>query len=423
MSSQALDVIVIGAGHAGLSISYHLKKHHLSHFVFEQGQKGNTWRKQRWDSFRLNTANKVNLLPGQENIFPDSEGYCSATEYVSLLEGYCKTFNLPVIENSRVISVERIKNSIGFSVQVKQNDAVRQFFAEQVVVASGGQNVKYIPSFANNVLSGIIQLHASEYKNAALLPPGAVLVVGSAQSGMQIAEDLISNGRKVYISTSMVGRVPRRYRGTDIVDWFNVTGFNHVLTSEITDPKILLTRQPQVSGVGTRGHTLSLQSLAQQGVVILGKIKNTDAANVFLEPDAAANVIFADNFSKKIKVMIDDFIDKFHVKTAAPEEDIADKPDVNASCASGVTTLSLQENNITSIIWTTGFVGDFSYLKLPVFQESGSIKHLNGISDVEGLYFIGVPWLRKRQSGIIPGIREDSEYIADKLLAYRKPAN
>jgi putative flavoprotein involved in K+ transport len=419
MKSSGLDVIVIGAGHAGLSVSYHLKKNNLRHLVFEKGLIAETWRNQRWDTFRLNTPNKFNLLPGEDNIMPDGEGYGSASDYASYLEAYSSKFQLPVFENCRVVSVERLKESKGFAVHVKDNGSMAYYRCQQIIVASGAQNIKQIPPFAGNVSPGIYQLHAGEYRNVELLPPGAVLVAGSAQSGMQIAEDLIAGGRKVYISTSKVGRVPRRYRGRDIVDWFDLTGINDALTSEITDPQILQARQPQVSGVGKRGHTVSLQSLARADSVILGRLTGADSANIVLEPNAAANVHFADEFSKNIKKQIDDYIVRSQCEAPPPEEDIADLPDEKAACASDVPFLSLKNRNITSIIWATGFKGDFSYLKLPVSDGSGTLRHSDGLSSVEGLYFVGLPWLRKRKSGIIPGIREDSEFIVHKLMARR----
>lgn len=420
MNTKVLDTIVIGAGHAGLSVSYQLKRHRLNHIVFEQGRIGDSWCNQRWDSFKLNTANKVNLLPGQENVFADPEGFCSAKEFADFLEKYSHTFQLPVIENSKVVSVDRHTDSKKFSVLAKGNGSITEYRCNNVIIASGGQNIRKIPSFSNSISSSIIQLHSSEYKNITMLPAGAVLVVGSGQTGIQIAEELVNSGRIVFISTSNVGRVPRRYRGKDIIDWLNLTGFNDMETIEITDRQIILARQPQLSGVGERGHTTSLQALAVIGVVILGRMKSTDSVNVFLESNAAMNVIFADAFSKKVKEMIDDFINKSHLEAPPPEEDIADKPDEKSSCASKVTTLNLMENNITSIIWTTGFTGDFSYLKLPFLTNDGTIKHNNGISDIEGLYFIGLPWLRKRKSGIILGIREDSEFIVESLMANKR---
>jgi putative flavoprotein involved in K+ transport len=417
MNTSVLDVIVIGAGHAGLSISYHLKKLNLNHVVFEQGKIGDSWRNQRWDSFKLNTANKVNLLPGQEYITSDEEGFSSASEFVSSLEDYSRTFHLPVFENCEVLSVERIPDSKDFAVCVSENGSAKFYRGKQIVVASGALNKKNIPSFAEILSPEVHQLHASEYRNAALLPDGAVLVVGSAQSGIQIAEDLIACAKKVFISTSQVVRVPRRYRGKDIVDWLILTGFYDMRTTDVTDPQILTMKQPQVSNVGLRGHTLSLQALARNGAIILGKTEFVDSTTVFLQHDAATHIKFADESSKKMKEMIDHYIKRSHLYAPTPEEDFADEPDEKASCASDVTSLNLIENNITSIIWTTGFVGNFSYLKIPIFNEDKTLKHHDGISDTEGLYFLGLPWLRKRKSGIILGIREDAEFIAWKLFA------
>ncbi len=417
MNSSSPDVIVIGAGHAGLSISHQLKKYNINHVVLEQGTIGDTWYNQRWDSFRFNTPIKVNLLPGQENTLPESEGFWSAQEFVSLLEDYSETFKLPVLENRKVLSVERVPETKDFSVCVSENGLFRYYRCKQVVVASGAQNKKNIPSFANNISQKIFQLHAGDYKRASMLPDGAALVVGSAQSGVQIAEDLINNGKKVFISTSNVGRVPRRYRGKDIVDWLILTGFYDMPAGNYNDPRIL-TKFPQISGVGFRGHTVSLQALAQNGAVILGKTENADSVTFFLQPDAATHVKFADVSSMNVKAMINEYIEKSQLSAPPPEEDPADFPDETAACASAITSLNLIENHITSVIWTTGFTGDFSYLKLPVFNSSGMVTHLGGISNIEGLYFLGFPWLRKRKSGIILGIRDDAEFIANELLMH-----
>ena len=417
MYASALDAIVVGAGHAGLSISYHLKDLHLNHLVLEKGSIGDTWHNQRWDTFKLNTPNKWNLLPGQENMFQDSEGFCPASEFAAFLEGYSSKFQLPVIENCEVVSVEYVPGSKIFSVHVSENGTAKNYKCKQIVVASGGQNIKSIPSFARNISQEIVQLHTSEYRNSYALPDGAILVIGSAQSGVQIAEDLITRDRKVFISTSQVPRVPRRYRGKDIVDWLVLSGFYDLQTVDVTDPLILRMKQPQVSTVGLQGHTLSLQGLARNGAVILGKTENTDGADISLQPNATTNIRFADEFSKKIKLMIDDYIQKSQLDAPPPEEDPDDNPVEAVSFASDSTSLNLKENNITSIIWATGFTGDFSYLKLPVFNSNGTPSHKNGISDIEGLYFLGLPWLRKRKSGIILGIEEDARFMARQISA------
>jgi putative flavoprotein involved in K+ transport len=418
MNYSLLDVTVIGAGHAGLSISYHLKKLNLSHIVFEKGRIGDTWRNQRWDSFRLNTPNKVNSFPGWDNGFTDPDGFAPTSEFVSLLENYATSFNLPVIQESSVLSVENIPGTKDFSVYVMKKGSPKYYRTKSVVVASGSQNIKIIPSFGRNISPGILQLHSADYRNASLLPDGAVLVVGSGQSGVQIAEDLISGGRKVFISTSQVPRVPRRYRGRDIVEWLIITGFFDMRTRDVSDSQILAMKQPQVSTAGRFGHSISLQGLAKSGAVVLGKTRIAQDETVYLQPDAATHIKFADDFSRKVKDMIDGYIQKSQLNSPSPNADPDDDPDESASCASDLTKLNLAENKITSIIWTTGFTGDFSYLKLPVLAENGTLKHNEGISDIEGLYFLGLPWLRKRKSGIIPGIKEDAGFIAEKILEY-----
>lgn len=417
MNSSVLDVIVIGGGHAGLSISYYMKKLHLDHLVFEKGRIGDTWRNQRWDSFRFNTPCKVNMLPGQENTSSDPEGFWSAREFVSVLEDYSGKFQLPVLENYEVLSVEKVSGENEFSVCVLNNGIKRNYLCKRVVVASGGQNRKFIPPFANNISPEIVQLHACEYKNASLLPYGAVLVIGSAQSGVQIAEDLIDSGKKVFVSTSQVARVPRCYRGKDIVDWLIQTGFYDVQTAKITDPQIFLMKFPQISGVGFRGHTLSLQSLARKGAVIVGKAINADKSSIYLQSDAKDHVKYADESSKRVKETIDEYIHNTLLNAPPPDQDAADISDENAECVKDLTSLNLPENKITSVIWTTGFAGDFSCLKLPVFSKSGNLMHHEGISEIKGLYFLGLPWLRKRKSGIVLGISEDSEYIAKRILS------
>jgi len=417
MTEPILDVAVIGAGHAGLSMSYCLKQHALRHMVFERGRIGEVWLSQRWNSFVMNTANKKNVLPGDSYSGNSPDGFGTAGEFVSSLNAYASKNKLPVVEHAKVVSITKSDGEKYFTVSVSENGALKNYQAKKVVVASGCQNGKKIPSFAKNISSGILQLHTSEYRNASQLPAGAAVVIGSAQSGCQIAEDLAEAGRKVYLSTSMVARIPRRYRGKDIVDWFTDMGFFHVATENVTDPKVLAMKVPLLSGIGEFGHTLSYQLLSKKGVTILGKMENADADNLHFASNAADHIKFADGFSQKAKGMVDDFILNNQISAPAPEEDIADLPDTEAASASAVTSLRLKENNITTIIWTTGFNGDFSYLKLPVsFGSDGNPTHKNGVSDINGLYYLGLPWLRMRKSSMIFGINEDAAFIAEAVL-------
>ncbi len=413
--NDVLDVAVIGAGHSGLAVSYLLKQRGFNHLVFERGQIGEAWRSQRWDSFSLNTPNKYNVLPGAELTAADPDGFSSAPEYVNQLEAYAVSNTLPVRQHASVVSVERIDNDPHFTITVTEDGTPRTYRAKQVVATSGAQFGRQVPSFASKISPSILQLHTSEYRSPSQLSPGAVLVVGGAQSGCQISEDLVDAGRNVYFATSQVPRVPRRYRGRDIVEWFVNIGFYHMPVTAVTDPQMLRVRFPAISGVGERGHTLSLQSLAGKGVTILGKMHDADASHAYLAPDAAANVMYGDKFSMMAKNMVDDYIAKNGIDAPPPEDDAADIPDAEATCASEVTSLDFAAHNITSIIWTIGFAPNFSYLKLPVFDAAGLPQHANGVAEVKGVYFMGLPWMRARKSLMIFGAADDAEYIVGMI--------
>jgi len=413
MTEPLLDVIVVGAGYSGLAASYHLNEYGLSHIIFERGKIGESWRSQRWDSFRFNSTNKLNVLPGEDPDPADPDSFSSATAFVSTLEQYAKIYQLPVSENSKVISIE--KPGEFFVVQVSSNNVIKNYFCKKVLIASGTANEIRIPSLAKNISKDIRQLYTSEYKNTGQLPAGAVLVVGGAQSGCQITEDLLNAGRKVYLSTSMVGRIPRWYRGRDIFYWVKETKFYDIKADDIKDPKILELRPPQVSGTGSGKDSMSLQSLSKKGAVILGKMNDANESTVFFQQDAAQHVKFADEFSQKIKKMIDDYIIENNLSAPPAHYDEADIPDVDATCASTIISLDLIENNINTIIWSTGFDHDLSFIKLPVLDEKGKLMLKDGIPGFPDLYFLGYPWLRTRKSPILFGIIEDAKFIVDHL--------
>ena len=356
------------------------------------------------------------MLPEQATYFNDPDAFSFANEFALSLENYAKQRKLSVKEQCKVVEVKKQERPTTFTVTVSEGGEERIYRCRQIVIASGGQNTVHIPAFAQNIGDHIVQLHTSEYKNSGQLPEGHVLVVGSAQSGTQIAEDLVRAGKKVFLSTGKVGRIPRRYRGKDIFDWLVELGFYDAYTDDITDPAVFKIKNAQVSGSGERGKTCSLQSLARSGATILGKAQNADADTVFLHPSAPLHVRYADEFSLKVKTLIDDHIEKNSIPAPLPEIDPDDSPDENASCASDTTRLNLKDSGIKSIIWTTGFTGNFTYLKLPVLDEENMPLHRNGISDVDGLYFIGLPWLRKRKSAIILGASDDAEFIVNHIM-------
>jgi putative flavoprotein involved in K+ transport len=408
-----LDAVIVGAGQAGLGVSYFLQQDGRKHVVLERGRIGETWLSQRWDSFRLNTPNFMNVLPGLAYDGLEPDGFWSRDEYVRYLRSYVDHWHLPVRTGITVVSVEQAKGGEGFIVRTRAGgQAEESVTSRSIVIASGMLQTPKVPAVGSRMPHGITQLHTAEYRNAAALLPGAVLVVGSGQSGTQIAEELLSAGRTVYLSTSRVGRVPRRYRGRDILEWWIDMKFLDVTYASLEDKSISRAPQPQASGIGRYGHTVSLQHLARQGAVILGRLLDVNAGTVVLGDDATANVRFADGFSLRQKDGIDAYLTQAGITRPPLEDDPADVPDPQAACVSPLRLLDLGEAKVSTIIWATGLGGDLGWIRLPVFDAEGKPLHQQGVAPVRGLYFAGFPWLRSRKSGIIYGIKEDAQYIA-----------
>jgi putative flavoprotein involved in K+ transport len=418
MSNTVYDVIVVGGGFAGISASYYFQKQGLSHLVFERGKIAESWRSLRWDSFMLNSTNKLNLLPGQDCGENDPDGFVSAKALSELMERHVKEHQLPVAENSKVISIEKQDDLFHVSVIKKGNK--ENYLSKQVLIASGASNeIKTLP-VSKNISAEIEQLHSSQYRNVDQLPGGAVLVIGSAQSGIQIANDLLCSGRKVFLATSKVARIPRWYRGRDIFYWLEDLSFFDLTPEEVADPEVFTLKPPQIAGGDNGRNTISLQSLAKKGLVILGRLDIADGDDLYFQSNAAEHIRFADQSSGRIKEMIDEFISKENISAPAPHNDDADIPDTECLCASAIASLNLKEHNINSIIWATGFNPDYSYIKLPVFNAEGKLKHKNGIPEIPGIYFLGYPWLLSRKSAILFGIAEDAAFITDIICRNAK---
>lgn len=409
------EVIVVGAGHAGLSISYFLQQQNISHIVFERGTIGYSWRTQRWDSFCLNTPNWMNALPGDKVEGEPIDGFMQRDAFVNYLEGYAKKFKLPVQENTKVISAKKRQEDGLFEVTTDKKGKLSFFTCRHLVIACGIMSAPKMPAFCSLLPKNIHQLHGADYRNADSLPEGAVLVTGGGQSGCQIAEDLANHNRKVYFATSRVGRYPRRYRGRDILEWATENKFFDAPLESITDPKMLRMPNPHISGTGRYGHTLSLQSLARQGVSILGRLVEIKGDELVFANDAAENVRFADEFSAWFKKMIDDFINASQAACEPPETEPDDMPDNAAACVDPSLSLNIREKNISTVIWTTGYTADFSWITPSVTNENGVPVHDHGISPVDGVYFIGFPWLRTRKSGIVYGMDDDARFIVEKI--------
>jgi len=358
----------------------------------------------------------MNVLPGLDYAGPEPDGFWSRDEYIHYLQSYVDHWQIPVRTGITVVSVERAERGEGFIVRTRGGgQAEESVTSRSIVIAAGILQTPKLPAAQSRIPQGIAQLHTADYRNPAALPPGAVYIAGSGQSGCQIAEELLTAGRTVYLSTSRVGRTPRRYRGRDILEWWIDSRFLDVTYASLQDKSISREPQPQVSGVGRYGHTVSLQQLARQGAVILGRFLDIEDGTMILDDDAAANVRYADEFSQRQKDGVDAYLARNGITPQPLEHDPADVPDTQAACASPWRRLNLVDAQISTIIWATGFDGDFSWIRLPVLDAAGKPVHQQGISPVPGLYFIGLPWLRSRKSGLIYGIKEDAQFIADAM--------
>lgn len=410
MMCGVLDAVIVGAGHAGLAMSKQLAERGIDHVVLERGEIGETWRSQRWDSFRLNTNNEMNLMPG-DNPHPDAETFLGRDEWVRELERYAKRHRLPVRTH---MSVDDVRQVDGGSVVTAGGETFR---ARHVVVASGIANTTRTPKIAGAVDPRIAIFTTATYRRPSDLPPGAVLIVGSAQSGAQIAEDLVAAGRNVYLSTGRVGRGPRRLRGRDTLVWLCESGWMTQRPEDLADRAMIRAAQALISGVGPLGKSLSLQDLARQGVTLLGHLETADGTRLRFADDLDAHVRQGDTMSATIRKHVDEYIARAGIDAPPSEPDPIDEPAAPARYTSPA-ELDLADRGITSVIFSIGFETDRSWLRVPdAFGPDGDVLHEGGRSPVPGLWFVGLLWMRHRRSGIIHGALFDSAHVADEIAA------
>ena len=411
------DAIVVGAGPAGLAASWHLRRRDVQHVVLERGRVGETWRTQRWDSFALNTQTWMSRLPGDAKDLGPSDGFLARDAWVAHLDACVQNGHLPVRTGADVTSLA-VRPDGTFEVQLA-GVAPELLQARTVVVASGAQCEPRIPSLSAVLPVGLHQLHTVAYRNPAELPPGAVLVVGSAQSGGQVAEDLLEAGRTVYLSTSRVPRVRRRTRGTDTLTWLVQSGFFDQSAAALPDPALRLVPQPITSGVGRFGHTLSLQWLAQLGARLLGRLRGVEGGRLLFDDDLGANVRFGDDQSAIASRQVAAFLDARGLTASLPplEDDPADDPHPAPESLHAPTELDLEQAGITTVIWATGVTGRFYWLPASLLDERGAPRHADGVMAPPGLFVLGLPWLRNRGSGIIYGMDRDAAAITDRLVS------
>jgi putative flavoprotein involved in K+ transport len=405
-NSVGVDVAIIGAGQAGLATSWYLTQAGIDHVVFEGGRVAETWRSRRWDSFCLVTPNWTVTLPGAKYSGDDPDGFMSLAELVAFFETWAASFNPPVQANSHVSCVEADPDG-HFALTVSG----RPVAARVVVVASGAYQKPHRPAGAGALPQQVHQILAEEYQNPAALPPGSVLIVGSGQTGCQLAEELYEAGRRVFLACGRCVWVPRRIGDHDAVWWMIQSGFMDRTPDKLPSPAARLLGNPQVTGHG-RGHDLNFRTLHAMGVELVGRFLGADGTTLRFADDVAASVDFGDARWADLR----GFIDAYCARTGTPVPAYPIPPPFRIETR---TELDMSREGIGTVIWTTGYRPEYGWVRFPVFDDMGFPIQVDGRASVPGLYFVGVHWLRTNKSSILYGVGEDAEVVARHIAEVR----
>ena len=412
MPTEQIETVIVGGGQAGLAMSYHLGRLGREHLVLERRRVAERWRSERWDSLCFQAPNWNMCLPGLAFQAPDPDAFAPRDDVVRYIESYASFIHAPLRHG---LAATALRHKPGSSRLVIETSA-GLIEAKNVVIATGPYQA---PRATLPIGGSALELHSTQYRNPELLPPGAVLVIGSGNSGCQIAEELRSVGRRVYLSVSGHERTPRRYRGKDCIWWYVAIG--------LADETIHQWRSKQLSrlmtGVGG-GHDVDLRRLAADGVVLLGRVVDARDGRIAIAPDLQQNLARGDASLVAFTRRCDEHATRSGLglpASDAPAEALPDPKEVTDP----IRALDLAEAGISTIIWANGSRYDFDWIELPVFaQATGSNRapvHTRGVTSVPGVYFLGLPWLYKWKSAFLFGVGEDAEHLAAQIAADARP--
>ncbi|HBN5966327.1 TPA: MSMEG_0569 family flavin-dependent oxidoreductase [Acinetobacter baumannii] len=401
------DVVIVGGGQAGLCISHYLQKAGIDHVVLEkESELTHAWRQKRWDNFTLVTPNWQCLLPDHPYKGNDPDGFMKKNEIVEYLDSFIEKLNPPALLNVQVTHVAKVAPQ-QFEIETNLGKTT----AKQLVVAAGGYHTPIYPKLSETLPENVLVIHSEQYFNVEQLPEGNVLVVGSGQSGAQIAEDIHLAGKKVYLSTGDAPRCARFYRGKDVVTWLFEMGYyettvkDHRYSEEVRN-----STNHYVTG-RDGGRDIDLRKFALEGMQLLGRFEDFQNGQLVFRPDLNQNLDMADATYNRINASIDDYIAKNNVTTDEPASIYQPLwiPEQE------ITHIDLAAENITSIIWCIGFRPDYSWIDLDIFQSNGYPMHDRGITVDSDVCFIGLPWLNTWGSGRFMDVAKDAEYIVDHI--------
>lgn len=404
MKIDKVHTLVVGAGQAGLAMSEHLANHGIDHLVLERDRIAERWRTARWNSLVANGPAWHDRFPTREFSKTGPDGFPGKDEIVEYFEAFADQIKAPVRCGVEVLAVEKNTSETGFTVETPEG----QINAENVVAATGPFQVPVIPPIIPDT-ADITQIHSTAYKKPEQLDEGGVLIVGAGSSGSQIADELCRSGRKVYLSVGPHDRPPRRYRGKDFVWWLGVLGKWQMKTPPAGREHVTIA----VSGANG-GNTVDFRNFALHGINLLGMTRDYQNGTLSFAADLAENIKEGDANYLSLLREADAYLEANGIDLP-PEEDARKiGPDPEAM-TNPTLELNLAEAGITTIIWATGFVQDFKWLKVDTFDDDGKPFHDRGVSKEPGIYFLGLPWLSMRGSSFIWGVWEDAKYLANHI--------
>lgn len=407
---KSADVVVIGAGPAGLAMSACLAALGVDHVVLERGQVGERWRRGSWNSLRLLTPNWLNRLPHRSYSGPDPNGYMTKDEFIAHLTEYAAAFAAPIVTNAEVTCVTH--GAGDYRIATTQGT----WRAEAVVIATGQCSTPSVPAIARALSPYFHQLHSSEYRSPQSLTDGGVLVVGASASGIQIAEELHQSGRHVILAAGGHTRLPRRYRGRDIMWWLDRLGILDDRSANIADLESAR-RLPSLQIAGRHDPSIDLAQLRTAGVRVMGRAVGVSGTMMDFANDLAETTAVAEKKLKRMLDRIDTIIRSWGIRAEFPENR---DPVILKSVAARI---DLAAAGIRTIVWATGYRPDYRWLDLPLLDEAGRVVERDGITRAPGVYILGLRWLRRRSSSFIQGIGRDAAELAfevERFVAARR---
>ena len=409
---RSQDTVVIGAGQAGLVTSFWLTQLGVDHQLLERRDTLGGAFQDRWDGFYMNTPNLSLDLPGMPFDGGDRDAFIPRDAAVNLFRRYAELIAAPVHTGVDVIRLSAAPED-GFLIESSRGS----LRARDVVLATGAYQVPKVPALAARLPGGVAQLHTHDYRSPEQLPDGAVLIVGTGQSGGQIAEELHAAGRDVHLAVSVVPEAPRRYRGQDLIYWMLETGkhgpdygINALTREALPSPALGVAPNPQLSRTD-RGPSIHLRELGRRGIHLHGHLEAVDDGVITFSDDLLERLAAVESaFGQRSRKAIDAYI-------AAAGIDAPDQADAEADSwvPDEPARVNLADAGITAVLWASGYQLDFGFVDLPLVDEWGYPKHSRGVTDFPGLFVVGLPWLTRHYSSIVGGVGLDAEYVAGRV--------